>query len=137
MADKPIAADDPRAAMAKEMGITSEAEFGKKMEGNMQRMMREHPEVMAKVMKAMQNQGKETGAKRPSMRGMMKILREELPAEEWEQMAGMAEKMGGKAPAPGTPAPDFTLPIMGTDETVHLSDHTGKHAVALIFGNYT
>ena len=34
-------------------------------------------------------------------------------------------------------APDFKLPALGSDKTVHLASFTGKKPVALIFGSYT
>jgi len=40
------------------------------------------------------------------------------------------------APHEGTPAPDFTLKKLGSDEVVTLSTLTGR-PVALVFGSYT
>lgn len=42
-----------------------------------------------------------------------------------------------KAPAVGDAAPDFELPLMGSDERVRLSSFRGDKPVALIFGSYT
>jgi hypothetical protein len=41
------------------------------------------------------------------------------------------------APNVGDEAPDFELPLRGTNERVHLSYYRDKRPVALIFGSYT
>ena len=41
-----------------------------------------------------------------------------------------------RAPLAGTPAPDFTLKKLGSDEVVTLSTMTGR-PVVLVFGSYT
>ena len=118
----------------------AEKAFGKQAEASMQAMMmrmsKEYPEVMKSVMVAIQDNAK-AGHKGPPSSGIMKILRTELPASEWEPMLEKMEASLPPAPKVGTTAPDFNLPVMGTEDYVRLSDHKGKHAVALIFGNYT
>jgi hypothetical protein len=42
-----------------------------------------------------------------------------------------------KAPAVGDPAPDFDLPLLGSDRRVRLSSFRGVQPVALVFGSYT
>jgi hypothetical protein len=39
--------------------------------------------------------------------------------------------------APGDPAFDFELPLLGAGDTVRLSTFAGDRPVALIFGSYT
>jgi hypothetical protein len=38
---------------------------------------------------------------------------------------------------PGSPAPDFNLPLLGKSETVRLSSFRNTRPVVLIFGSYT
>jgi hypothetical protein len=40
-------------------------------------------------------------------------------------------------PDQGAIAPDFTLKLLNSDETVRLSDRLGKRPVVLVFGSYT
>ena len=42
-----------------------------------------------------------------------------------------------RAPAVGDEAPDFALPVLGSDERVRLSSFRGVKPVALIFGSFT
>ncbi len=37
----------------------------------------------------------------------------------------------------GQQAPDFTLPVLDSDESVTLSSHRGARPVVLVFGSYT
>ncbi len=55
-----------------------------------------------------------------------------------------AQAAGGRSmpsrsagPAEGTVAPDFTLEIAGTSDTLQLSSLWGDRPVVLVFGSYT
>lgn len=114
----------------------SEKEMGKQMETIMQDLMQNNPQIMAKVGKVIAEEAK-AGAKGLPVRRIFKVLREDLPPEEWAKVEGPMKQRDANAPQVGGPAPDFHLSVMGADEKVRLSDHAGKSAVALIFGNYT
>lgn len=68
----------------------------------------------------------------------------EFDLEQMNRMGGARSRgdRGGRAmsgPAEGTPAPDFTLPLLDSaeEQTVTLSSFAGDRPVALIFGSYT
>ena len=46
-------------------------------------------------------------------------------------------QMRTPGPEVGTQAPDFTLKVLNSDETVQLSERMGKRPVVLVFGSYT
>ena len=127
----------PESKSFKAPETSTEAELGKQMEKFMQELMRNNPQVMAKVMNAIQEDAKASEGKGTPIRLIFKILREDLPPKEWAKIEASLKQRDANAPQEGDQASDFCLPIMGTEETVRLSDHFGKEAVALIFGNYT
>jgi len=49
----------------------------------------------------------------------------------------MIEAHQKQAAREGEPAPDFTLPLVGGDGTLTLSEMYKKRPVALVFGSYT
>ncbi len=60
------------------------------------------------------------------------------PAEErpkgWE---GVKSLMARRAPAVGQPAPEFTLPTLGSKQTVTRSAFQAERPLVLIFGSFT
>ncbi len=61
-----------------------------------------------------------------------------LTRERWETIRADALAREARAPAVGTSAPDFELPLLDDRaRTVRVSSFCGKQPVALIFGSYT
>ncbi len=61
-----------------------------------------------------------------------------LTRERWEAIRADALAREARAPAVGTTAPDFELPLLDDRaKTVRLSSFRGERPVALIFGSYT
>lgn len=61
-----------------------------------------------------------------------------LTRERWEKIQTELREREARAPAVGTSAPDFELPLLDDRaRTVRLSSFRGKRSVALIFGSYT
>ena len=60
-----------------------------------------------------------------------------LPEAERASMLQFIAARETKAPAQGTIAPDFELPLLGSSVRVRLSSFAGIRPVALIFGSYT
>jgi hypothetical protein len=61
-----------------------------------------------------------------------------LTRERWEAIRADAIAREARAPAVGTPAPDFALPLLGDPaRIVRLSSFRDERPVALIFGSYT
>ena len=86
------------------------------------------------------------------MATFLEMLQEALPKEDldrlmaWmggmppEQQAAMMQFItdrDAKAPAVGSPAPDFELPLRDGGGIVRLSSFRGDRPVALVFGSYT
>jgi hypothetical protein len=72
----------------------------------------------------------------PALWAQMNITR-----ERFAELAALMEEREKRAPAPGSPAPDFALRRLGADrgpsaERVRLSELRGR-PVALVFGSYT
>lgn len=66
------------------------------------------------------------------------LQRLNLTRERWEAIRADAIAREARAPAVGTSAPDFELPLLDDRaRTVRLSRFRGKRSVALIFGSYT
>jgi hypothetical protein len=64
-----------------------------------------------------------------------------ISRERFAEVAAQMEEREKRAPAPGSPAPDFALRRLGPDrrpsaERVRLSELRGR-PVALVFGSYT
>ncbi len=113
-----------------------EKEFGQHASKMMQELMAQNPQVIAKIVTLVKEEAA-AGSTTMPIRRIFKTLRTELPADQWDKIAGPMMARDEKAPKVGEAAPDFNLPIMGTEEMVRLSGHAGKEAVAIIFGNYT
>lgn len=60
-----------------------------------------------------------------------------LPDAQRTAMMQFIAERETKAPAVGSPAPDFDLPLLGSSVRVRLSNLAGIRPVALIFGSYT
>lgn len=61
-----------------------------------------------------------------------------LSRERWEAIQIELGKREARAPNPGDPAPDFTLPLLSDrSRSTQLASFRGKRPVALIFGSYT
>jgi hypothetical protein len=60
-----------------------------------------------------------------------------LPEQERASMLQFIAARETKAPAVGSVAPDFDLPLLGSSVRVRLSSFVGIRPVALIFGSYT
>jgi hypothetical protein len=60
-----------------------------------------------------------------------------LPELERASMLQFIAARETKAPAVGSVAPDFDLPLLGSSVRVRLSSFAGMRPVALVFGSYT
>lgn len=61
-----------------------------------------------------------------------------LTRQRWEAFRADSIAREARAPAVGSPAPDFARPLLADrSEVVRLSSFHGKRPVALIFGSYT
>ena len=60
-----------------------------------------------------------------------------LPAAQRASMMQFIAERETKAPAVGSTAPDFELPLLGSSVRVRLSSFVGIRPVGLIFGSYT
>jgi hypothetical protein len=64
------------------------------------------------------------------------LLAQEPGSRSAEKKAAMMKKREGRL-KPGDHAPNFTLKLAKSEETVRLASFEGKKAVALVFGSYT